>query len=471
MRSTLGILLLAAVVLLAACVPEPTRPRPDARHFRLPAASTRSFDNVTVHTFENGLTLIHQQNTSNRIVGATVYIRFGAADDSDNQAGLTNLMARVLTKGTTTRTSDDIGEELGRLGASVSASAGQDFIKVSMQCINDDFAPTLAIAADVMKNPVFPVEELETERRKVLAGIRMTEDQPGALASRRFRRELFGTHPYGRPVEGEPATVASMQTPDLMARHRAVFVPSNMVFAVVGNVGFEETRRLVATHFGYSSPPREERYKVNKIIAPNSNQVTIEKDTEQAFIVMGHLICPAGHPDEPALEVAAAILGSGMSSRLFRELRDKRGLAYAIGASTTFLQDQGVMAVYMGTAPSNIPPDPQSPRYTGARGGIWAEIEKLQTSPASDDEIERAKNYIAGEYVREHERNASRAGYLAYWYITGRGVEYDTRYLDDIRAVTARDIMRVANKYFLDPTVVVVGPVRPDAVLPAPPQP
>lgn len=441
---------LGGIVVLGSSLGCFSKPAPaDKNQFLLPQPTTKRSGNVTIHTLTNGLTIIHQESRGNAIVGLVAMIRSGGAQIEDPKAGLTNLMMRVLTKGTARRSSDQIAEELGLLGATLSASAGQDYCRVSLQCVNEDLSDAVDLLADVLMNPTFPPDQVELEQKKVLAGIRMNDDQTGAVTMKRFRQEIFGGHAYGRPIEGFPETVANLGARDLYDRHRADFVPSAMTLAVVGSVSIDELLPIIDRHLGAPGPRREERYEVDKIVNPGGGRTEITKDSQQAFIALGHLTCPWGHEDLPAVEVAADVLGGGMSSRLFTVLRDKQGLAYAVGASNTTYRSQGLFTTYIGTSPQNI---------EKAEQGLWEQVRRLREEPVREDEIQRAKNYIAGEYLRGHERNMARAGYLSYWHATGKGVEYDTRYIDDINAVTARDIMRVANKYFLDPTTVVLRP-------------
>jgi predicted Zn-dependent peptidase len=443
---------------LIGCQLQPRLTAPDGRQiFRLSQPSTARIGDVTLHTLENGLTLIHQESRGNSIVGLTALVRSGAAQVMEREAGLHNLMMRVISKGTKRRNSDQIAEELGQLGASLGTSAGYDYSRLSLQCVNEDFADAIDLFADVMLNPTFPLDQVELERRRVLAAIRMSDDQTSALTMKRFRQEVFGTHPYGRPLEGYPETVTNLQPIQLAETHQADFVPSATVLAVVGAISFDQLLPLIERHLGAVGPRREERYEVDKVIAPAGGRVEFTKDSQQGFIALGHLTCAWGHEDLPAVEVATRVLGGGMSSRLFTTLRDQQGLAYAVGASNTSYKNQGVFTAYIGTSPATI---------DRAEAGLWEQVRRLRDEPVTEEELQRAKNYIAGEYLRGHERNMQRAGHLAYWHVTGKGVAYDKEYLDDINRATTRDVMRVANKYFLDPTTVVLRPTSAQRNLP-----
>ena len=441
--------LICAICLCATVLQSCTyQPLPGPKLLTAEPTLRRSGD-VTVRTLTSGLTLIHRQNTANQIVGVVMMIRTGAVDEDAAKNGSINLMMRVLTKGTTTRTSQQISEEMGQMGSSVTASAGHDTCRVSFQSVREDAATAFEILADVIKNPTFPNDQLELEKNKVLSQIRMNEDSSSTQVSKRFQAQLFGTHPYGRPIEGTPETIPQVFQSDLALLHAAEFVPSNMVLSIVGNLSETEAVALAEKHFSDPGPERVRRFNVDKIITPTASRREFSKAAHQGFIMLGTPACGIKDPDMPALEVAAAILGSGMSSRLFTELRDKQGLAYAIGAYTQHHDRQGYFAAYIGTAPANV---------DKATDGLWTEITKLRETVVSEDELLRTKNYLTGEYLRAHERNSQQAGFLAYWYATGLGVDHDKEYLEAINAVTPRDVMRVANKYFLDPTVTVLRP-------------
>ncbi|MCC6548345.1 insulinase family protein, partial [Candidatus Sumerlaeota bacterium] len=446
--------MMACVIAAVSCKPARVNEVPfsNRQQFALAKSTTRKVGNVTVHTLQNGMTLLHEQKTTNAIVGGVMYIRVGASAEDSDKAGMTNLMMRLLTKGTTSRSADEIAERLAALGASLAPSAGRDFCKVSFQCVNDDFADVVGLFADVVRNPTFPTNEVALEKKKVLAGIRMGDDLNHVVGSKRFMKQLFGSHPYSRPLEGDAQTIATLNPADLVTLHADTFAPSNMVLSVVGNISFDEARSIVEKNLGEAALARRPAYSVDKVIAPGGSSTQVEKKSEQTFIAMGHLTCATGDRDEAAVEVATTVLGGGMSSRLFVELRDKQGLAYSVGASATFLKQQGYFIAHIGTTPANV---------KRATDGLWAQIDRLRMEPLDEEELQNAKNYIAGEFLRDHERNLQQASYLGYWFVTGRPPNHDAEYLKQINAVTSRDVMRVANKYFLDPTVVTVGPRQP----------
>jgi predicted Zn-dependent peptidase len=449
-REAIQVLSVGGAALAAGCYSAGKNPAGTlGGDFLLPSQSTQRVNDLTITTLTNGLTIIHRQTTSNAIVGLVALVRCGASQEDAAATGQTNLMMRVLSKGTEKRTSDQIAEEIGQLGASLSPSAGLDHSRVSLQCVNSDLEQALELFADVLLNPTFPVTEVDLERQKVLASIRMADDQTAAVTTKRFRAELFGSHPYGRPLEGLAATLPGITAPQLHQWHRDHFVPSNMIISVVGNVPTGRVVELMGKYLGAPALPKTDRIDVDKIITPAASRSLVRKKSQQGYVVLGHLTCPADHVDSAAVEVASNVLGGGMSSRLFTVLRDQQSLAYSVGSAAYSHRYQGYLMTFIGTKPETL---------KQAEDGLWSQVRRLRDEPVGEAELQRAKNYIAGGYLRAHERNMQQAGYLAYWHAMGKGVEYDQLYLNDINAVDVRDVMRIANKYFLDPTVVVLEP-------------
>lgn len=472
-RSLLAVCVALMTALLTSCMQATLLPAPDWSRTTSATAPTKEPTAAMIHVFPNTMTLVHRRNPSNRIVSVVCLARPGATGDEALQAGRTHLMMRVLTKGTTSRTSDQIAEALEGMGVRLSAGENHDYASVSMQCVRDDLDEAMKIVADVMRNPVFPIEELRTERQKVLAAMRIRDDQTPSATMKAFRKALFGPGPYGRPVEGEPETVPLLTQTDLIEAHRAHFAPQNMVWCIVGDISFEDAIALVGTHFGDMEPGERPVAVAYASVLPRAGNEERVRDVEQGFVAMGSPTCPVGHADAAALDVAGAILGQGMSARLFRTLRDERGLAYMVGALNTRFRDGGYFGAYIGTSPEAVRAslqrsgerDPMLERgvlteMDWAARALWREVEALALEPVPAEELDRAKAYLIGGYLRAHETNAGQAHYLAYWQLMGLGVDYDARYPEELRAVTSRDIMRVANKYFRNPASAITRPSR-----------
>ncbi len=411
--------------------------------------SPQTMAETTVYQYANNLTLIHRRHTSNDIVAVMCVARPGAAFDVPEKQGRTHLMMRTLSKGTATMSSDEIAQTLEGMGSRLGTSGGHDYVSVSLQCVNQDLTDAMQILGDVIRHPSFPPEEIDTEKKRIFAEIRMREDRTPSAAMKKFRQELFGSSRYGRALEGDFETIGNLTQIDLVESHRLIFRPEHMVIVVVGNVTFDEARDLMAQRFGSMEPTNEPQSAATRAHIANSSLSQILRDVEQSFVTTGVVTCSIDHEDAPSVDVAAAILGRGMSSRLFRELREKKGLAYNVGAFNISYQDAGFLAAYIGTSHGTV---------CESMKGLWDEMKRMREEPVTEEELDRAKSYLIGGYLRDHEANRQQASHLAYWYITGLGVQYDDLYPERVRAVSSRDIMRIANKYFNDPTTVVVRP-------------
>jgi predicted Zn-dependent peptidase len=395
------------------------------------------------------------------------------------------LMTRVLAKGTSTRTSDEIAAALEDRGARVWAADSQDSVTFSLKCLRRDLPDVFAIFAEVVLDASFPLPEIETERQRLAAEIRMREDRPPSAAIRRLKELVFPQHPYARPLEGTPRTIQNLYQADLVAARAEALKPESMAFSLVGNVALDEARRLVEGAFGHLEPTAAPQATARRTFAGAGGRDEITRRVSQGFVALGVLTCPVAHEDQPALDVCSALLGGGMSSRLFDELRDRRSLGYMVGSSHQNLQESGVFMLYLGTTagtvrqsieahgdptglfdrsrlapaarPASGTPDAYD-EHQWAAAMLWREVELLKQEPPSPEDLDRARSYLVGGYLRDHETNSQQAYNLGYWHHVGAGVEHDARHAELLRAVTSRDILRVSNKYLNDPASVLLRP-------------
>jgi len=307
-----------------------------------------------VHVFPNQLTLIHRRNESNQIIAMSCMASPGASIDPDEKLGRMHLMTRLFSKGTESRTSKEIAELLDGNGMRFGAKDNYDYISAGLQCVKGDGREGFDLFADIILNPSFPLEEIRTERQRVLSAIKVREDRSPSATIRRFRERLLAPGPYGRPLEGTPETVDSITQRDLVEAHQAIYRPENIVISIVGDIDFETARNLVEARFGHLEVFSRTQASTSKSYAPTGERDSFTRDVEQGFIATGATTCGAAHEDEPAVSVATAVLGQGMSARFFRELRDKQGLAYQVGATNVSYKDGGFFLGYIGTTPDAV---------------------------------------------------------------------------------------------------------------------
>jgi predicted Zn-dependent peptidase len=397
----------------------------------------------------NGLTVLVRENRSAPVVAMTLLARAGAADERADLNGVTALLGRVLLKGTASRSALDVARAAEDAGGGMESATDQEFSELRAWGLARHWVRLLALLHDVVSAPRFAEEEIERERKVLLGQIRGLEDQPAQVANRVLARALFGPLGYGLPPSGDLTTVARIGRADLVARFAETHAADRLVLAVSGAVAADDVVAEVESRFGTlpsggaapAAPPAPPRP-----VRPRDGETC---PTHQAHLLFGFLAPPVGAPDHPALKVANGVLGGGMSSRLFRTLRDAEGLAYSVGSVYPTSHGAGRLVVHIGTAPENVP---------AAEAGIRREVERLATEPVSADEIGRTIAYLTGAFQLDRRTNARQSFYLAFYETMGVGADYVARYPTLLEAVSVEDVLRATRQHLVDPAVVVVGP-------------
>jgi len=400
---------------------------------------------------ENGLTLLTRRTKSSSILGVICLIRTGSYYELSEQNGITSLVQSLLMKGTERYSSAELALALESEGIAMNVDASEDYASVSAEATVDQLDKVLDLMSDVLFHPVFPPEELDKERRNAIAYIHLQEDDKFSLAFKNLREILFEGHPYSQDPEGKPETLARITRPQILEFHERFYKPPNMILAIVGDVSHARLKKSVKRFFGSGVLEPFEIVSSDKTINPSPKSRELKKPLEQGFITMGYIGVPMNHKDYPALRVASALLGEGMASRFFSDLRDKQGLAYAVGSFYMNLKFQGSIVGYIGTRPETI---------SQARSGMQQMFMKLSENPIPEQEMERARNFIIGKFLINHQTNLKKAFYLAWFQLYGMGWAFDDQYPDMIRSVKEKDVRRVARKYFRSPSIVNLVPEK-----------
>ncbi len=397
----------------------------------------------------SGLTVLVRENPTAPVVAVSLQARMGIRWERAETAGISNLLQQVVVKGTTRRSALEIAEMAEGIGGSIGASGDADFSEIRGTALARHWQSLLELIADVALRPTLPPGELENERRAVLSRIRDREDQPFSLALDTLLRLLYSPHPYGLPALGLRGVVERLERGALLEHYRRHYRGDRMVLAVSGQVTasavLEELSSLFATipsEAGGADPTPPPP------VTESSRQV-LERPAAQSQILFGYLAPPLNHPDYPAVKVLSAVLGGGMSGRLFVELRDKQGLAYVVGALYPSRRDPSFFVIHMGTAPENL---------ARAEEGIKKEVERVRQEQVSDEDVARAKAHLLGTLAMDRRTNAREAWHLAFFDLEGVGHEFLNRYVARVEAVTAEDVQRVAQTYLSRPPIVVLRP-------------
>ncbi len=411
---------------------------------------------------KNGMVAIAVENAAADIVAARIFVRAGSRCEPLAMAGLSHILAAVLTKGTEQLSSFEIAEKIESVGASLSTNSSPDYFLMSLKTVSADFPEILKLANELLRSPSFPEPEVELEKRLTLQGIRSQKEQPFSVAFEQLREAMYPGHPYGFSALGTEKTIEKITRTDIQNYHQTYFHPDNIVISIAGRINPEMAIKLVEEIFGdwQVSPERFPQLNLPKI-TPNPCHLSTAQDSQQSIVMLGYL-APAVtyHHDDvndnsldyAALKLLNTYLGNGLSSRLFVELREKRGLAYDVSAFYPTRLDPAMFVVYMGTAPENT---------LLALESLRNEVQRLCEIPLTAEELQASKNKLLGQYALGKQTNAQLAQIFGWYETIGLGIEFDTRFPEAVSSVNAAIAQSAAGKYLaVNPYVSLVGPAE-----------
>jgi len=403
-----------------------------------------------IEKLNNGIVVLVAENPVADIIAARIFVGAGSCWEAKEQAGLANLLSAVLTKGTAQMSSLEIAERVESVGANLSADAAADYFLMSLKTVSADFAEILALAGQLVRLPTFPEVEVELERRLALQEIRSQQEQPFTIAFEQLRQAIYQDHPYASSGLGEQATVSQLSRADLQSYHQTYFRPDNLVISIAGRVTPIAAVALVKEVFGdWENPPTPLPTLTLPTLSVQPEQRITPQETQQSIVMLGYLAPAVQNADYVALKLLSNYLGSGLSSRLFVELREKRGLAYDVSAFYPTRQAPANFVVYMGTAPKNT---------AIALAGLRTEVELLCNEKLSENTLQAAKNKLLGQYALGKQTNAQLAQVFGWYETLGLGIAFDAQFQQEVASVSATDLQQAACQYLLQPYVSLVGP-------------
>ncbi len=397
----------------------------------------------------NGIVLLVAENHTADIIAARIFIRVGSSSESRDQAGLAHLLSAVLTKGCDGLSSFEIAERIESFGASLSADTTADYFLLSLKTVTSDFAEILALAGQILRSPTFPEGEVELERRIALQDIRSQQEHPFTIAFDQLRHLMYQDHPYAMSALGDETTMSNLTREDLAQFHETYFRPDNVVISIAGRITIDDAVAATEKVFGDWQAPDTALPQLNlPNLSVQPQKVILPQPTQQSVVMLGYFGTGVHSAEYIALKLLSTYLGNGLSSRLFVELREKRGLAYEVSAFYPTRLFPATFVVYMGTAPENT---------KTALYGLWKEVDLLCTTPLEEEALQAAKNKILGQYALGKQTNAQIAQIYGWYEILGLGIEFDNKFQEQIAAVSAADAMTVACRYLREPYVSLVG--------------
>lgn len=399
-----------------------------------------------IDKLSNNITVITRKNPNTPRIAINLFMGSGAK--YEKIAGTANLTSRLLLQGTQSGSAEEIANEIDSNAIELSVESKQDFLRARLLFLNEDFETALDLLQDTVKNSTF--QNIEKERTKFIGELHLELDSPKTQAFDNLIKTMFNKHPYGHSHTLILKDLPLIKIEDIKEFYfKKTLIPEKMVLSIVGDIDREKVIEILEEKFADIKQPVIPEINIQKPVLEKNRMISISRnDAAQAQIVQGWIGPSISDEDFPALTVLNVILGSsGLSSRLFVELRDKKGLAYHVRSNFESLKHLGLFTVYIGTAPVNI---------ETCLKGFEMEIMKLKTQAVKEKELENAKVNYLGKRAFLHETNSQQAYYLGYYNIMNIGAEYDDIIEEKIKEVSPEDVKRVANKYFSENYVISI---------------
>lgn len=398
---------------------------------------------------DNGITVISEPMDSVRSVALGIWFAVGSRDEDPTEAGMSHFMEHMMFKGTEKRTAKDISEEFDRFGAELNAFTSKEYTCYYSRFVDEHLGKAFEILSDMVVNATLDDAACQSERKVVIEEIARMEDTPDDRIHEIFSHALWPSHPIGLPILGSRDTVGGFDNAQSVEFRKKHYVTGNCVVAAAGSVDHEALVALAEEHLsGLPKGPRSVRPAAETV--HKASLSVLNKETEQAHICFGVATMNAHHPDRFALSLLDSVLGGGMSSRLFQEIREKRGMAYAVYSFSALYQDTGEFAVYAGTQPGNTIEVVELVR---------AEMEAVARKGVRQDEFERVRQASKGHLVLGLESTRTRMSRLGKNEITGGEILSADEIMERYDAVTMDDLRRVGSEVLShDKVLAVIGP-------------
>lgn len=400
-------------------------------------------------TLSNGLRVVTDTVTEVESVAIGIWADVGTRHEDLAHNGVAHMVEHMMFNGTPTRTSQQIAEAIENVGGQVNAYTSREVTAYYIHLLKDDMPMGLEVLADILQHPTFPDRELEKERDVILQEIGMTNDTPDDIVFDYYQETAYPGQALGASILGTAEIVAAMKKDTLFDYVRRFYTPEKLVISAAGHVHHDDLAARVEKLFTDLPPDTHQTFAPARYQGGDRRE---ERDLEQSHVVLGFQGVKRGDANYfPAL-LLSTILGGGMSSRLFQEVREKRGLVYAVYASHGAYHDDGQFEIYAGTGPEKLPE---------LMPVLCDEIAKVRTTPVSAEELARAKAQIRSGILMSRESMMSRAGRQAKYMINFGKLPDIAETVRKIEAITPEDIQRAAARIFAGtPTLAALGPLK-----------
>jgi predicted Zn-dependent peptidase len=389
-------------------------------------------------TLPNGVRVISETMPHVRSVSVGIWVATGSRRESPERNGISHFIEHMLFKGTTSRSAIDIARSVDSIGGNLDAFTAKELVCYNTKVLDQHLSLAFDVLADLVLHPLFRPEDIEKEKGVILEEIKMEADSPDYLVQEIFSANFWKDHPLGRPILGTRETVKRLGQDDIRDYYQQVYAPANLIVTAAGNLTHERLVSLVSAHF--SSLPAAPPALAGPAPATHARiALRNKKALEQVHVCLGVPSYPLGHQERFACYVLNTLLGGGMSSRLFQNIRERQGLAYAVFSELSPYRDTGCLTIYAGTSAESCP------RVVAS---IVNEFRQLKEQIIPADELRRAKDHLKGSLMLSLESTSSRMSNLARQEMYfGHFFSLD-ELLESIEAVTAEDVQRNARTFF-----------------------
>ena len=401
--------------------------------------------NIKREVLPNGLTILTEHMNHIRSVSMGIWVKSGSRHEDPRVNGISHFVEHMVFKGTTNRTAEDIARQVDSIGGNMDAFTGKETICFNIKVLDEHLPLAVDILSDMVLHPVFDANEITRERGVILEEIKMDEDNPDYLVHEIFTQNFFKDHPLGKPILGTKETVRRFDRDAIHGFYPAKFAPGNLIISAAGNVDHEAFVELLRQGFGqlpagsngwHDSPPKIH----SRIILRN------KKSLEQVQICVGVPSYRISDERRYVSYILNTLLGGGMSSRLFQNVREKQGLVYSIFSELNPFRDAGLLSVYAGTSRESAPKVVQS---------VVNEFRQLKLNPISEEELKRAKDQLKGSLMLSLESSTARMSNLA-----RQEMYYDRFFsmdeiIERIQAVTVENLLQSADELFQPERIAV----------------
>jgi predicted Zn-dependent peptidase len=401
--------------------------------------------NIHREVLPNGLIVLTEEMQHIRSVSIGIWIKTGSRDEDLQWNGISHFIEHMVFKGTKHRSAEEIARQVDSIGGNMDAFTAKECVCFNVKVLDDHLPIAMDVLSDLVLNPVFDGADITRERGVILEEIKMDEDSPDYLVHEIFTQNFWKDHPLGKPILGTKETVKRFEQPVVLDFYGQRFAPGNLIICAAGNLKHKQFVELVAKHFAQMQPKKNGFHSPQPKIVPRIIMRN-KKALEQVQICVGVPSHPIAHQKRYASYILNTLLGGGMSSRLFQNIRERQGLAYAIYSDLNPYRDTGCLSVYAGTSRESAGKVVQS---------IVSEFRKLKTETVPPEELRRAKDQLKGSLMLSLESSTARMSNLA-----RQEMYFDRFYtldelIEKIEGVTAEELKDLAEQFFHTDSIAV----------------